>query len=272
MRRHAEAARAAGGTVVFVPTMGYLHEGHLTLVREGKKHGGHVVVSIFVNPTQFAPGEDLDKYPRNEEGDLALLSAEGVDAVFLPPAGSMYEEGHETRVILEKLPHHLCGLSRPGHFTGVATVVAKLFHLVMPHVAVFGQKDFQQLAVIRRMVRDLDFPIRIVGVPTVREADGLAMSSRNSYLTPSQRAFAPALYRALSLAREMVRQGETRPAAILEKALSPIWENAEARVDYAMIVDPDTLEGLAEIRGPTLMALAVFVGKTRLIDNLILSD
>jgi len=252
--------------------MGYLHEGHLSLVREGKQHGDHVLVSIFVNPTQFAPGEDLDKYPRDEERDLHLLSAEGADAVFLPPAGSMYSEGHETRVILEKLPHHLCGISRPTHFTGVATVVAKLFNLVMPQVAVFGQKDFQQLAVIRRMVQDLDFPVHIVGVPTVREEDGLAMSSRNKYLDPGQRAFAPALHQALTAAREMIRAGETHAAGILEKVMGPIRENPEARVDYAMICDPDSLENLTEIQGPALMALAVFVGPTRLIDNLILTD
>jgi pantoate--beta-alanine ligase len=247
--------------------MGFLHEGHMTLLREGRKRADALVLSIFVNPAQFGPNEDFETYPRNLDGDLDMAQKEGVDAVFTPTARDLYGENFQTYVNLEKLPHHLCGLSRPVFFRGVATVVSKLFNIVKPHVALFGEKDFQQLAVIRQMVKDLNFDINIIGVPTVREADGLAMSSRNAYLSHAQRPSALSLSKSLENARAAVKKGESDAAKIIADATSLILSYPETEIDYIRICDPDTLEDLTRITGPALMALAVKVGATRLIDN-----
>ncbi len=270
MQARSEGLRRQGKTIVFVPTMGFLHAGHAALLQEGRALGDDLVLSIFVNPTQFGPTEDFEAYPRDMERDLALAAQAGVDAVFTPDRSELYGNDYETYVQLEKLPQHLCGLSRPTHFRGVATVVTKLFHIVKPHIAVFGQKDYQQLAVIRRMVRDLNFDIEIRGLATVREADGLAMSSRNTYLSPAQRQRAVCLYQALTNAAEMVKNGERSAATVMAAARNLISAQAEARIDYISICHPDSLEEMENIAGPALMALAVFFGKTRLIDNMIL--
>lgn len=270
VREWSRGERAAGRRVAFVPTMGALHEGHLSLVREGKRVAESVVVSIYVNPTQFGPNEDLARYPRDVEGDLAKLSSAGADAVFMPDDDAMYPAGAQTFVTVEKISKPLCGLSRPGHFRGVATVVAKLFMMVEPDVAIFGEKDFQQLALIRTMVRDLSVPVEIVGCPIVREKDGLAMSSRNAYLSKEERAAALSLSRSLGIARAMANAGERDAAKILAAVRKEIEGTGLARIDYAEIVDPETLDTLKEIRGPSLLALAVFFGKTRLIDNALL--
>ena len=270
VREWSRGERAAGRRVAFVPTMGALHEGHLSLVSEGKRRAESVVVSIYVNPTQFGPNEDLARYPRDVDGDLAKLSSAGADAVFLPSDDAMYPAGAQTFVTVEKISKPLCGLSRPGHFRGVATVVAKLLMMVEPGVAIFGEKDFQQLALIRTMVRDLSVPVEIVGCPIVREKDGLAMSSRNAYLSKEERAAALSLSRSLGIARAMANAGERDAARILAAVRREIEETGLARIDYAEIVDPETLDTLKEIRGPSLLALAVFFGKTRLIDNALL--
>ena len=271
MAVHAAAMRRAGKTIVFVPTMGYLHEGHISLVHAGKAHGDHHVVSIFVNPTQFGPNEDLAKYPRAMERDLAMCEQAGVNAVFAPRPDSMYGSGYQTYVELSNLPRFLCGKSRPGHFRGVATVVAKLFNIVLPHAAVFGEKDYQQLQVIRRMVADLDFPVKIVGVPTMREKDGLAMSSRNTYLSPEDRKTAAVLFESMTRAKAQVASGERDAAKVVADATALIASKPHTRVDYIALSDPDTLEQVDVITGPVVMALAVFVGATRLIDNTILA-
>ncbi|WP_028315813.1 pantoate--beta-alanine ligase [Desulfatibacillum aliphaticivorans] len=270
MAARSEAVRREGKTIAFVPTMGYLHEGHLSLLKKGRSLCDYLVLSIFVNPTQFGPNEDLDAYPRDEERDQKVAREAGVDAIFMPNNEMMYGPNYQTYVALEKLPNHLCGLSRPVHFRGVATVVTKLFNIVRPHTAIFGEKDFQQLAVIRQMVKDLDFGIEIIGGPTVREPDGLAMSSRNAYLTPEQRKDAPALYKSLNQAQEMVSAGEKSAAVILEKASETILAVPGAEIDYAKLCDPATLDDVEAIAGPTLMALAVKIGSTRLIDNKVL--
>jgi len=260
-----------GGTIAFVPTMGFFHEGHLALMREGRKRADNLIVSIFVNPTQFGPSEDFKSYPRDLDRDIAMAHSVGVDCVFTPAADAMYEEGHQTYVDLTGLPNHLCGLSRPGHFRGVATVVAKLFHIVKPQVALFGEKDYQQLVIVRRMAQDLNMDITIVGVPIVREPDGLAMSSRNTYLTPEQRRSALALYESLKLARERVARGITDATSIIEEVTAFIGSHAQTKTDYVAVVDPQTLEAVDRIDSPSLLAVAVWVGKTRLIDNTILS-
>lgn len=271
MQRRSRQLKAAGRTIAFVPTMGFLHEGHLSLMREGRRRADVLVASIFVNPTQFAPSEDFATYPRNPEGDSALTRAVGVDILFTPDPRTVYPEGYQTYVQLDALPHHLCGLSRPVFFRGVATVVTKLFHIVQPDIAIFGEKDYQQLMVIRRMVQDLDFGIEIVGGPTVREPDGLAMSSRNAYLTPAQRPAALSLYQSLQAAAAQVAGGERDAARVVAAARERIGAFPEAAVDYIAIVDPETLADVAVIDRPVRMALAVWVGKTRLIDNLSLS-
>jgi pantoate--beta-alanine ligase len=271
MRRRSRQLKAAGRSIAFVPTMGFLHEGHLSLMREGRRRADVLVASIFVNPTQFAPSEDFATYPRNPEGDSALTRAVGVDILFTPDSRTVYPEGYQTYVQLEALPHHLCGLSRPVFFRGVATVVTKLFHIVQPDIAIFGEKDYQQLMVIRRMVQDLDFGIEIVGGPTVREPDGLAMSSRNAYLTPAQRPAALSLYQTLQAAAAQVAAGEQDAARVVAAARERIGAFPETAVDYIAIVDPETLADVAVIDRPVRMALAVWVGKTRLIDNLSLS-
>jgi len=270
MQKWSEKQRLAGKRVAFVPTMGFLHEGHLSLVREGKQKGDVVVVSIFVNPIQFNQQEDFAKYPRDLEGDQKLLEMLGVDALFYPEASEMYPEGFQTTVTVEKVSEPLCGRFRPGHFRGVATVVTKLFNMVKPHIALFGEKDFQQCVVIKQMVKDLNFDMEIVSLPTVREADGLAMSSRNARLSPEERAQSLCLSRALNEAKAMVQRGERRPAAILQKVQEIITREKSARLEYASLCHPETLEEVTEVSRPTLLALAVWVGKVRLIDNSIL--
>ncbi len=258
-----------GDTIVLVPTMGALHDAHLELVKRAKGLGTVVIVSIFVNPTQFGKNEDFDRYPRPLREDLRKLEAEEVDYVFVPSAEDMYPEGFETEVSLKKLPKHLCGLSRPGHFKGVATVVLKLFNICMPDTAVFGLKDYQQFKIIQKMVRDLNVPVKIVGVPTVREADGLAESSRNAYLTEDERKRAVAIYNALKYIEEqIVEHGKRDPKELIEEAIQMI-EKAGGRVDYVAIVDPETLDDLDRIQDQNLVAAAAYFGKARLIDNIL---
>jgi pantoate--beta-alanine ligase len=270
MQALAEGFRATGQTIAFVPTMGFLHDGHLSLMRIGRQKADVLVVSVFVNPKQFGPGEDFETYPRDLHRDMELIRPAGADVVFTPSVRDIYPPGFETYVSLDRLPKHLCGLSRPVFFRGVATVVTKLFNMVKPHVAVFGEKDFQQLLVIRTMVRDLGMGIAIVGGPIVREADGLAMSSRNSYLTGGQRPAALSLYRSLVQARQMVRSGQTDASRLIAAAADTIRAHAENVIDYVAVCDPASLEPIERLTGPALMALAVRVGTTRLIDNMIL--
>jgi pantoate--beta-alanine ligase len=267
MQRASDAIRMKGESLALVPTMGFLHEGHLMLMRAAKDHCDRLVVSLFVNPTQFGPNEDFEAYPRNTQGDLNKAEDVGADIMFMPSATEMYPQGAQTSVVVKDLPRHLCGLSRPGHFDGVTTVVAKLFHIVKPHVAVFGQKDYQQLAVISRMVMDLDMDIQIMGVPTVREADGLAMSSRNSYLNPEERTSALSLKKSLDLAKRLFHEGEKNAQMVKEFVKSYILEHPYTEIDYIALCDPITLEDVNTLTDGTLMALAVRVGKTRLIDN-----
>ncbi|MFN3596578.1 MAG: pantoate--beta-alanine ligase [Rubricoccaceae bacterium] len=275
MQALADAARAAGRRLALVPTMGALHEGHLALVRAARSAvgpGGHVTVSVFVNPTQFGPGEDFDAYPRTLEADLAALRAlGGVDVVFAPSAATMYPLGLPplTSVHVARLGETLCGAHRPGHFDGVALVVAKLFLACRPHVAVFGQKDAQQLAIVRRMAAELGFGVEVVAHPVVREADGLALSSRNRYLSPEERAQAPVLYRALCAAEAALASGERRTAALRARMREVLAAAPLARVQYAEVVCADTLQPAGTLApGAYLAALAVFFGPTRLIDNL----
>jgi pantoate--beta-alanine ligase len=270
MQRHTSRLRKAGSVLCFVPTMGFLHEGHLSLMREARKHGDVLILSIFVNPTQFGPDEDFETYPRDLERDLQLAENESADVVFIPDRQQFYGARYQTQVTLQSLPNHLCGLSRPHFFGGVATIVTKLFNVVQPHVAVFGEKDFQQLMIVRQMVDDLNFDIKIVGAPIVREPDGLAMSSRNAYLKGAQRTTARCLYQGLCLAQQLVSEGEASAVAILAKVKGDISALAETSIDYITICDPDTLENVDRIDQPVLMAMAVKVGQTRLIDNMIL--
>jgi pantoate--beta-alanine ligase len=271
MRAAARVARLGGLRVGLVPTMGALHEGHLSLVRAAKSQCEAVVVSIFVNPLQFGPNEDLAKYPRTFERDCELLRKEDVDSVFAPAVGEIYAEKATTYVTVEGLSEKLCGRSRPGHFRGVTTVVAKLFNIVQPHLAFFGQKDAAQVAIIRRMVRDLDFGIEIISCPIVREPDGLAMSSRNEYLSLEERKFAVALYRALQELRKKLGDGERNTARLIASGKKILMQQPEVQLDYLEIVDPDTLDAVEEVKHPALAAVAAFVGKTRLIDNVLLS-
>jgi pantoate--beta-alanine ligase len=257
------------GTVGLVPTMGFLHEGHLSLIRHAKEECDHVVVSIFVNPTQFGPKEDLSKYPRDIERDLKLIEPY-TDMVWTPSAEVMYPKGYQTWVEVETITSPLEGAVRPGHFKGVATVVAKLFNGVQPHKAYFGQKDAQQAAVIRQMTRDLNFPIEIILCPTVREADGLAMSSRNVYLDPEQRKTATVLFRSLSAAKELYESGERDAEKIRGMMKEVLAGELLAEAQYVSCADYDTLEELTEIKGKALLSMAVFIGKTRLIDNFVL--
>ncbi|OQY07172.1 MAG: pantoate--beta-alanine ligase [Desulfobacteraceae bacterium 4572_123] len=270
MQAHSDEMRCLGKKIVFVPTMGFLHEGHLSLMREGLRHGDYLVVSIFVNPTQFAQGEDLDSYPRSLERDLELVEKEGAGAAFTPRENELYPEDFQTYVSLESLPRHLCGISRPTFFRGVTTVVSKLFNIVKPHIAVFGEKDYQQLIIIRRMVRDMNFDIGIVGAPTIREPDGLAMSSRNAYLTKAQRPAALSLYKSLLKAKTIVQSRIIKAARVIDEAKIIITAHAETDIDYINVCDPRTLDDMPIIDRPALMALAVRVGKTRLIDNVLL--
>jgi pantoate--beta-alanine ligase len=275
IRRHVRSARSGGKVIGFVPTMGALHEGHASLIDAARQSCGHVVVSIFVNPTQFGPGEDLARYPRTPRDDAELCEAHGADLLFVPSVREMYAPDAAARVTVDRLDAVLCGASRPGHFAGVCTVVAKLFNIVQPDRAFFGAKDYQQLAIIRRMVRDLDFPVEVIACPTVRGEDGLALSSRNAYLAPRERAQAPALHEALSMARGMIAQAP-RPlpaAAVRDAMLRHIAERAPLGVvDYAAVVDPDTLQDVETIDRPVLLALAVRLGQTRLIDNMLVDS
>ncbi len=264
---------ALSGPVGLVPTMGYLHEGHLSLVRSARAECAGVVASIFVNPAQFGPNEDLASYPRDLPRDLALLEREGVDLVWTPTPEIMYPSDYQTWITVEQVAQPLEGERRPGHFRGVATVVAKLFNAVQPDRAYFGQKDAQQAAVIRRMVRDLNFPLEVVVRPTVREPDGLAMSSRNTYLNPAERRAATVLYRALSAAQEAYRAGERDPQALRGIMAETVAAEELARMQYVSCADPQTLVELDDpLRGPALLSMAVYVGKTRLIDNMILDE
>ncbi len=265
-----QARRALAGTVGLVPTMGFLHEGHLSLVRRAKAESQVVVVSIFVNPTQFGPGEDLARYPRDEARDLALLEKAGADIVFLPAPAEMYPPGFATWVTVEDVTTRLEGAARPGHFRGVATVCNKLFNIVQPAKAYFGQKDAQQALVIKKMVADLNLNLEIVVLPTVREADGLAMSSRNSYLSAEERKAAVVLHRALARAQEMFNKGETDALTIRGNMRCLIAAEPLAEIDYISIADAATLEEQSRVSPPALVSLAVKIGQTRLIDNIIL--
>ncbi len=267
MQRRALELRREGKRIGFVPTMGFLHEGHLSLMRLAREHCDVLVVSIFVNPTQFGPNEDLAAYPRDFERDKALCLAEGVDILFHPDPAEMYKAGSSIWVDEVVLSNGLCGRSRPGHFRGVCTVVAKLFNLVQPDVAVFGEKDAQQLRIIERMVRDLDFPIKIVRGPIVREPDGLAMSSRNKYLSPEERVQALCLKRSLDLAEESVARGERDVAVIQRRMEELIGRVGRAVIDYIEFVEDATLQPVNRISGFVLVAIAVKIGSTRLIDN-----
>ncbi|MDY6881810.1 MAG: pantoate--beta-alanine ligase [Thermodesulfobacteriota bacterium] len=271
MQECSDSFRQKGHHVSLVPTMGFLHDGHLELMKVGKRHSDTLIISIFVNPTQFGPEEDFDQYPRDTEGDLAKASDVGVDIVYLPAVEEMYPEGFQSSVHVERVTRHLCGLSRPTHFDGVTTVVNKLFHITKPHVAVFGQKDYQQVAVIRRMVKDLNMDIQILGVPTFREPDGLAMSSRNKYLSPEERTSALCLKKSLDLADDMFRDGETRADVLKNRIESLIRSHPFTSIDYVSLCDPETLDDIDTLGDENLLALAVRVGNTRLIDNSLLS-
>lgn len=274
MRARVEDLRRDGRRVAVVPTMGALHEGHLTLVRAARARADIVILTIFVNPTQFGPNEDLAKYPRDEAGDIAKARAcvpgGGIDLAFCPEASAMYPPGAQTFVEVRELQQPLCGARRPGHFAGVATIVTKLFHITKPHLAVFGEKDYQQLAIIRRMVRDLDFDIEIASVPIMREADGLAMSSRNAYLSPEQRAAALALSKGLAAAEAAFKAGERNADALVAAARAPLDAEPLARIDYLELRDADELTPITTVAGRVVMAVAAFVGTTRLIDNRVL--
>ncbi|MBE7413908.1 MAG: pantoate--beta-alanine ligase [Deltaproteobacteria bacterium] len=267
MRAASFEARSKGKTVVLVPTMGCLHDGHRALLKKGRAEGGLLVMSLFVNPSQFGPAEDFASYPRDLDRDLKIASEEGVDIVFAPDAGEMYPPGFSTWVEVEGLSNRLCGASRPGHFRGVATVVLKLFNAVQPQKAVFGLKDFQQFRIIERMVRDLDLPVEVIGVETVREPDGLAMSSRNSYLTPDERMAARAIPDSLRAAREAVGAGVQESRKIVEKVKKIIEGEPLAVLEYIKVCDGESLEDSEEASSGSVLFLAVRIGKARLIDN-----
>jgi len=271
MKEISKSWKKSGYRIAFVPTMGFLHEAHLALVRKAKELGDKTVVSIFVNPLQFGPKEDFREYPRDLERDLTLLEKEGVDVVFVPEVEEMYPSDFQTFVEVTKLTKGLCGAFRPGHFKGVTTVVLKLFNIVNPDFAVFGEKDYQQLQVIRQMVKDLNLDVEIVPHPTVREKDGLAMSSRNTYLSQEERKSAIALYQALLLAKKLIEEGERDPRRIREKMEDFIHSFPFTKVQYIEFVNPESLEPVEKIELPVLCALAVFVGKARLIDNMLIS-
>jgi pantoate--beta-alanine ligase len=265
-----ESARNSGLRVGFVPTMGYLHEGHLSLMDLCKKHADYIVVSIFVNPAQFGPQEDYERYPRDFERDRRLLEERGVDLLFAPEVDEIYPEEPLTRFEISSLADHLCGLKRPGHFQGVLLIVAKLLNIVRPDVAVFGQKDLQQLIIIKRMVKDLNFPVEIVAGPTVREPDGLAMSSRNSYLSAEERREAAVLYRALKQAQAKIEAGERDAQKIIRGMVEMISQRKCARIDYIEIVELESLKPIERLEGRFAIALAVYLGPARLIDNIVL--
>jgi pantoate--beta-alanine ligase len=267
-----DRARNAGQTIALVPTMGYFHEGHLNLMREGRNRGDVLVVSLFVNPTQFTEGEDYSVYPRDFQRDWSMAEEVGVNIFFVPTAEEMYPEGYQTYVEVERVTRPMEGKFRPTHFRGVTTVVAKLFNIVKPHMAVFGEKDFQQLVAIRQMVKDLNLGIEIIGMPIFREKDGLAMSSRNTYLTPEQRRAGLSLNRSLQKASELLRSGERNPRRIIDAVKEVIQREKDIRIEYVEIRDAKTLEGIESIEGQAVIALAVTVGKVRLIDNLVFRE
>lgn len=272
MQAFAIAPERQGRRIVLVPTMGYLHEGHASLLREGRSHGDVLVLSIFVNPIQFGKNEDLDRYPRDLERDCQLAEQCGVDIVFIPSVSEMYPDGFQTSVSVRDIAQPLCGASRPGHFDGVATVVAKLFNIVRPDTALFGNKDFQQLAVIRRMAADLNLPVDIIGMPIVREADGLAMSSRNAYLSAAERQSALCLYRAVRRVRELFAAGERSTAVLQREACTVIGQEPVAEIDYVELRDGLLLQEQESADSHTVLAMAVKIGKTRLIDNTVLGE
>ncbi len=270
MQRQADLWRQEGKKIALVPTMGYLHEGHLTLMQAVRSKADVVVTSIFVNPTQFGPEEDFARYPRDLSRDVRLATDVGVDVAFVPPVAEMYPEGFETYVEVTRVTIPLCGRSRPGHFRGVTTVVTKLFNIVKPHIAIFGEKDFQQLVAIRHMARDLHMDIEILGHPIVREPDDLAMSSRNKYLTAEQRKRALRLNQAVKNAQALVRGGERQGEKILNRVKEVLDPGGDVAIDYAQLCDPANLQDVELVEGPTLLAMAVFVGATRLLDNCVL--
>lgn len=267
-----EEIRKAGKTISFVPTMGYFHDGHLNLMREGRKRGDCSIISIYVNPTQFGPQEDLAQYPRDFERDCQLAEGVDVDVIFYPSNEEMYPPGYQTYVDVEEVTNNLCGLSRPGHFRGVTTVCCKLFNIVKPHVTIFGKKDFQQLVTIKRMVLDLNMDLEVVAMPTTREPDGLAMSSRNVYLNPEERKSALSLSRSLKMAKEMYEAGERDAARIITAVRSFIEQHPFTKIDYVQICDTTTMRDVDTLKGECVIALAVRVGKARLIDNYVFGE
>ncbi len=272
MAEISRSLRHNGNVIALVPTMGYFHKGHLCLMDKARKISDKVIVSLFVNPTQFGPKEDLDKYPRDEKRDCALAEKHGVDYIFIPSAEEMYPNGFQTFIEVKNVSLGLCGASRPGHFRGVATVVAKLLNITMPHKAIFGQKDYQQLLVIRRMVNDLNMNVEVVAHPIVREPDGLAMSSRNTYLSPEERDSAISLYSALKLAEHVIKSGENSTDVVADEIRKHIETFPYTKIDYVFIGDPEDLQPIGKtIKGPVLIALAVYVGTTRLIDNAVVT-
>jgi pantoate--beta-alanine ligase len=270
MQKICRDLKKKGRTIGFVPTMGYLHEGHLSLMRVAQKNSDVLVVSLFVNPTQFGPKEDFKKYPRNLRRDKRLLKELGCNYLFYPQLRDVYPERYETYIEVGKSTKDLEGACRPGHFKGVTTIVAKLFNIVMPDIAVFGQKDFQQAHVLKMMVKDLNFPVKILVAPTIREKSGLALSSRNSYLSDEERKEALSLYQSLNLAGKLIKAGERDSGIIKEKMKKLIQKEPETRIDYIAINDSETLEPIKKIRGNIVISLAVKIGNTRLIDNIIL--
>jgi pantoate--beta-alanine ligase len=272
MQVFSESARNSGQKISFVPTMGYFHDGHLSLMREGRQRADCLAISIYVNPTQFGPSEDFEKYPRDFERDKGLAGDAGVDVIFYPEDKEMYPEHYQTYVNVENVTQNLCGMSRPGHFRGVTTVCAKLFNIVKPHYAIFGEKDFQQLTAIKRMVLDLNMDLDIIGMPIVREPDGLAMSSRNVYLKTDEREAALSLSRSLNIAKEMYDRGERDVAAILAQVRKYIERHPHTNIDYAKICDTTTLKDIGHIEGESVLALAVKINKTRLIDNYVFGN
>ena len=271
MHAYSDACRGAGKAVSFVPTMGFLHEGHLSLMREAKKRSDVLVVSIFVNPIQFGPGEDYDAYPRNFERDREMIESIGCDCIYAPEVTDMYPDGYQTSVQVDRVTKNLCGITRPTHFNGVTTIVAKLFNAVKPHLSIFGEKDFQQLVVIKRMVLDLNMDVDVIGMLIVREEDGLAMSSRNKYLTPDERTAALRLSQSLFEAKKMFEDGERSAAVLIEHVKNRICSEGTGKIDYVKICDVVNLEDCFLLEKDSVMALAVYFGKARLIDNMVLS-
>lgn len=270
MRRRADALRVTGDRIAVVPTMGALHAGHLSLIRIAAEQADHIVATIFVNPTQFGPAEDLDTYPRRNKEDVAAAEAAGATIAFCPSSDEMYSDSYQTYVEVRELTRPLCGATRAGHFAGVTTVVAKLFGCTKPHVAIFGEKDYQQLVVIRQMVHDLDFGIEIIGAPIVREEDGLALSSRNTHLSAKERNSALGLSRALEAGGQLFAAGERRVQTLLDAARTELAKYERVRPDYVELLDAVTLKSVETVEDPAVLAIAAFVGETRLIDNCVL--